>query len=392
VRYLRSVLSSVAVVAAALLIALIGSGGQASAATIPGAITSITTTQTTVSQWDVVHFNCTWAVPAGAAAGDTFTMQLPPKLKWWGSSDFNLTDPAGNIVATAHANANGLVVFTLTDYVKTHPANLHGTCNFSTQYTAVQTQPGPETLEFQVGSQVHRVPVIDAGPCTVNCEPVITKATKIIRWRDQQQTSLRSGISTPKLTAQTNNVTITDTPSAGLALDCSTAVGLVGTHLNTNRSVATPNDSALYPASISCSATLLTATWSGVPAGEYVQIWVTSVVTDMSLQTYTNNGNVTINGSSKPVTAQAVRKSATGTGEGTGTTSPPTPTPTPTPKPTVSPKTPATAPQTAASPAATSQLAFTGSVSAVGLGLVAVLLGSGALLLVIGRRRGVYAA
>jgi surface antigen len=39
------------------------SGGAASAAVIPAAITSVSTSQSQVGQWDQVVFDCTWKVP-----------------------------------------------------------------------------------------------------------------------------------------------------------------------------------------------------------------------------------------------------------------------------------------------------------------------------------------
>lgn len=152
-------LAAVLVVACA---ALLGAG-TARADTIDGAITSITTTATSTAQWARVDLGCTWAVPDGSAPGDTFTLQLPPQLRWFGSTDFALTAPDGEAVAHAHADATGLVVFTLTDYALTHPADLHGSCRFSTQYVA-RTTDETVHLEFEVGDEVIRVDLGTSGP------------------------------------------------------------------------------------------------------------------------------------------------------------------------------------------------------------------------------------
>ncbi len=334
----------------AVLAAMLGLAGSASAAQIPNAITSVTTNATTVGQWDQVNFNCTWAVPDGSKAGDTFTMQLPSQLQWWGSADFDLKDPAGNVVATAHANADGSVVFTLTDYVTTHPQSVHGTCNFQTQYTASQSGPGPEDLVFTVGSQTIRIPITDRGSCTTDCgTPAITGPGKSMWWANSQQTVLQSFLSVKTGDNTSNDVTVVDNPGAGMVLDCTSVAPSVGPQLNQDSSIADPNDDAKYPATINCTPNQLTVSWTGLPAQENVEVWVRTNVTDTSLDTYTNNGTITLNGDSAPVSAQAVAKNASGTGDGTSPTPTPTPTtstPTPTPTPTTSTPTPTPTPTT----------------------------------------------
>jgi LPXTG-motif cell wall-anchored protein len=327
---------------------LLAGASGASAAVIPDAITSISTNATTVNQWDRVDFTCGWAVPDGSKAGDTFTLQLPSQLAWWGSADFNLANAAGDTVATANADATGLVTFTLTNFVTTHPNDINGTCAFSTQYTAAQTSPGQETLEFPVGGSIIRVPIIDVGPCTVNCAATPpTEPEKYMWWTDNTQTVLQSLIVTPITTAVSTDISITDTPAAGLALDCTTPYAVVGKSIDAGGNISQPDDSALYPAVFTCSKEQLTATLTGLPAGEYVQVFVKAVPTDTSLSSYTNNGNVTMNGSGVPVAAQADAKSASGTGDGTS----PTPTQTPSATPSVTPSESAT-PTPSATPSA----------------------------------------
>lgn len=376
----------------------------AGAATIPGAITSITTTATTVAQWDVVTFGCTWAVPDHSQPGDTFTLQLPSQLRWQGPMDFNLTDPSGQVVATAHASASGLVVFTLTSYVTTHPLNLHGTCTLTTQYTAVQTQPGPETLVFGVGGETITVPIEDAGPCTTACNPPLTAARKDMWWTDPSQTRVQALIRTPATTGASNTVTITDTPDPGLVLDCSTARGEVGQNLDSLGRLTAPLDTGSYPATITCSGSTATISWTGLPAGEHAEFWVQATLSDPHLATYRNNGVVVMNGYPTPVWATIIYSSAEGDGKGDATSpaAPSSTAPSTTPshavdvpvttRPATAPptSTPQTAPASHAAPSAapsqqTASLAATGPVTGVGvlIGAGLVLLGGVALLLTI---------
>ena len=362
----------------------------AGAATISGAITSISTTKKTVGQWDEITFDCTWAVPNGSRAGDTFTLQLPSQLRWQGPLDFALTDPAGHVVATAHANAAGLVVFTLTSFVTTHPYNLHGTCNFTTQYTAVQTKPGPETLVFTVGAETITVPIEDTGPCISACGPVTT-ARKDMWWTNTSQTTLQALIRTPATTQPTNTIEITDTPGPGIQLDCTTARGEVGKQLDALGRLVAPFDSGMYPASISCTGSSATAKWTGLPAGEHAEFWVQATVVDPALATFRNNGLVVMNGYPTPVWATLIHSTASGSGN--GTSKPQTATSVP-PSPVVTVNVPPApsnhpAPNIVATAATAPALAQTGSGANTGvlIGVALIVLGGLAVVLTMPRRR-----
>jgi LPXTG-motif cell wall-anchored protein len=309
-----------------LFAGILTGAGTATAAVIPSAITSISTTTTTVGQGDKVDFTCEWAVPDNSQAGDTFNMQLPAQLQWWGSANFDLTNPNGDVVATAVADATGLVTFTLTDFVSTHPLNVNGNCAFTTKYVAAQTAPGQETLTFPVGATVISVPITDNGPCVTNCTVAPpTEAAKYMWWTDATQSQLQSQIIAPITTGEINSVTITDDPEAGLALDCSTKYVVVGKTLAGDGSIATPNDTALYPPStFDCTAAGLTVTWDNLPAGEYVQMYVQATPTNTTQNSYTNNGLVTMNGQDQPVGTQHDRTTASGSGDGTAATTPTT--------------------------------------------------------------------
>jgi uncharacterized surface anchored protein len=289
--------------------------GSAAGAVIPGAIKTISTTSTSVAQWDTVGFTCTWAVPNGAAPNDTFTLQLPKELAWRGSADFNLTNAAGAVVATAHSDSHGLVTFTLTSFVKTH-SDVHGGCAFSTQFTA-PTDGTKQTLSFNVGSSLTRVPVRTTAPCTTDCPtPSRPSAFKWSYWTDNSQTEIQSVIGSPPVPTDKADVVIKDLPDAGIALDCSSVRVVIGTHLNAGGALIDPADTTGYTWTKACSETALTVTVRGLPRGEMVDVIVDSTIVDQSLTTYTNKGTVNIGGSDVPVDSHAVRTTASGSGDG----------------------------------------------------------------------------
>ncbi|GAA2157814.1 hypothetical protein GCM10009845_01880 [Pedococcus bigeumensis] len=295
--------------------------GTARAAAIDGAITSITTTATSTAQGNRVDFACTWAVPDGSSPGDTFSLGLPPQLRWFGSADFDLAAPDGQPVAHAHADASGAVVFTLTGYVLTHPVDLHGTCHFSTQYTA-RTTDETVHLDFTVGDEVVRVDLPTVGSCTADCAVDRTEPSKYMWWDDAAQTTTQSVVRAPATTSETTDVIITDTPGPGLALDCATLRATIGKVLDAHGDVTSPRDDARYVPDVSCTTQGLAVTWSDVPAGEYAELWVHADVTDPSLAAYGNDGSVVMDGRTMPV-HDTVRHSAAG-GDGEGTPSPST--------------------------------------------------------------------
>jgi Bacterial Ig domain len=355
----------IAVVTVLALAALWAMPAPARAATITGAITSLTTNATHTEQYDQVALACTWAVPDGSSPGDTFTLQLPSQLRWFGAAAFALKAPDGQTVVTAVAAPSGVVTFTLTDYVRTHPTNVHGDCTFTTQYTAVGTG-GDVTLNFTVGSQVVPVVVGTDGPCTQGCPPAHTQAVKSTWWTDATQQQAESLIEAPPTTANASTVTITDTPHPGMAIDCSTVVPAIGRTLDGDGHVVQPGDSARYPAHVVCSSGSLTVTWVGLPAGEYTEVQLTNTITDPTLASYTNAGTVSIDGANVPVESQLIRTNAGGSGIGTPvpttTTKPPTTKP-PTTSPTTKPPT-TTAPAITAPPTTTTPPPVGGTMSA----------------------------
>ena len=131
---------------AALALGGLGVGSlPAQAAQIDNAITSVSSSGD-AKVGEAVQLTAQWKVPDFSKAGDTFTLSLPAELIPLASS-FPILDDQGNVVANAVA-ANGQVVVTLTDFVNTHPINVHGTLNFSVRISINATVGEPITVNW----------------------------------------------------------------------------------------------------------------------------------------------------------------------------------------------------------------------------------------------------
>ncbi|PRB94081.1 hypothetical protein CQ020_16340 [Arthrobacter sp. MYb23] len=396
---------TVSLVAALLAVgmAVLGLGLSAlpaSAEEIPDAEITLSTSSIVTRQWDQVNLTCEWSVPDNSQPGDTFTLQLPPELRWFGAATFDLDTPDGQRVATATANDAGQVVFTLTDFVALHPLNVGGTCSFVTQYSVDPAIGGTKELSFVFGDSVVRVPV-SIEPCTENCLPEVpTTAGKSMWWADPAQSELQSILYMPPMASANNDVVVTDVPAAGMVIDCSRVTPRVGKVRGEAGNIVEPYDNEQYPATIECTPQSLKVSWTGLPQGEHVELFVMTKVSDPSLDVYENNGTVTISGEENQVGAQMRRSHASGTGQGTAaatpipststSTSPATPIPsTSSPAVVVLPAEP-TEPawtKTPAPSATAEQLANTGAQGQAFFFLAAALLAVGSLLAFAGARK-----
>jgi len=360
--HLRTVSWVTAFMAVAMAVLGLGlSALPANAQEIQDAQITLSTGSVVTEQWDQVDLTCEWSVPDNSQPGDTFTLQLPPELRWFGTASFNLNTPEGRTVATAAANDSGLVVFTLTDYVASHPLNVGGTCSFSTQYSVDPANGGTQELTFVFGNSVVRVPV-NVEPCTEDCLPdVPTTAGKSMWWADPAQSELQSIIYMPPMVSESNDVVVTDLPAAGMVIDCSRVTPRVGKVRGPGGNIIAPFDDEQFPATVECTPQSLTVTWKALPKGEHVELFVITKVSDASLDVYENSGTVTISGEESPVEAQTRRSSASGTGQGTPEA---TPTQTPTPTPSTSTASPTPQPSTA-TPSATPEPSTTNPVVVV---------------------------
>lgn len=239
-RVLRGALTAAAIAAAALSPAT-----HARAADItPRAATTVSVDTTGIPagptgapvywEWQRITMRVGWTVPDGAAPGDTFSVPLDPALNAPSFIPFDLRDEAGAVVATA-AVAGGRVVFTLTDYVRTHTgvkgdaffAVAFNTTSFSTTTpnyvdvygtrVGVNVDPGPDGLwNYKYGywqPDETRATARDAGGVLVQ------RDRAHIRWVVQ----LKSMVDSPA--RDWTSLTITDVPSTGSHFNCAQAAG-----------------------------------------------------------------------------------------------------------------------------------------------------------------------
>ncbi|AJT42149.1 Ig-like domain-containing protein [Psychromicrobium lacuslunae] len=372
----------------------------AQAAEIPGAVTKVTVTPSNPGQYDPITVNASWSVPNGSKPGDTFSLTLPDELVAL-TSNFDLKDADGQVVATAKV-VDGVVVFTLTDYVTTH-RNVRGTATFTTQLDQTVTPGEPIELDFGTAGKVTITPA--PGTPIDRAKPV-----KYGNWVDQAGNvsatptgRIRWVIESP--IGPFDTATFTDHQGAGQTLDCSTLSGRTSTGFNTQGEVAGWAPMPAEGVSIEkCTAEGFTVTLSPVPEDKVVSVSYIVAVTDPSLLVYSNSAEVTVNGTTLPVTSEIRRYQSGGDGSGeaikpTPTTSaptvPPTVPPTTAPPTTSAPSTtttsnsssPAVVQSSSTSPADQGELANTGSAGLLPLlGIAGAAMMAGLALLLIRRR------
>lgn len=314
----------VAVTAAALMLVLAWVVGashltRASAASIGNAVTGVNVVETTASQSEAMRLDLTWAVPATARAGDTFTLQLPGALTSL-TTGFDLKAPDGSLVATAKV-VNGLVTFTLTNYVDTH-VKVHGTAYFSVRWSKSESAvTGPVTLTFKAGSETFHDTVTKTGttgrPHTAPHKNGFFTHIGTVTGTDALTWTLDSS-SGPFTTAR-----FTDHLGPGQTYDC----GSVAYRLVTIGSSGAVTSVSTLPSgrviAHSCSTSSLSATLGPASSGEVLQLFYRTNVTDGSLSAYSNSAQITINGSTTSTVSRSVQVHAAG-GNGSGSSGSPT--------------------------------------------------------------------
>jgi Bacterial Ig domain len=410
-----------AVVGAVLLLGLawvLGAGHltRASAATIDNAITSVSIKQASAGPNTPMELDLTWAVPDSASAGDTFTLDLPGELKS-NTSAFDLLAPDGSVVAKAVV-VNGVVTFTLTDYVDSHN-DVHGTAFFSVRFdNATTPTSGPVSLTFTAGSKVFHDTVNKTGVGPINR----AGPRKVGFWTHLGTVTgadaLTWTVDSP--TGPFDKVTFHDTVGAGQSIDCGSLTYVAGSGLDANgRPTKFTALGAKRVLGSTCAAGSLTVTLGPATADEVLRIRYLTNVTDSSLASYSNSADVTVDGTKVGSVSTKVRVQGAG-GNGSGTSSPttspstsPSTSPTSTSTTTTSTTTTGTPTVSGTSTSTTSTtgqatvlptkltnttsggsvsgvsgLAFTGANVAPMLGLAGALLGGGLLLTMFGRRPG----
>lgn len=311
---------------AALLVALLGfaavglgSGGSASAAVVPDAITAVSVVESSAEYGQRVRVEAEWTIPDTTNPGDTFWLQLPPELGRRNTS-FELRSPSGDVVATATVTPDGRVTFTVTDYVTTHD-EVSGTAYFSTTFVSEATGGEDLTLEFVTSGSTYtdQVTVVGFEPID-RAHPV-----KGGFWTDQddQGLSVPEGavawsVASPR--GPYDHLKFTDQAGPGQSFRCGSLTVERTTEVDpfsgflVNLSLVPPVD---YTAT--CSDQGWTVVLDrALAANEIVQVRVLADITDPTLTEYTNSAVVTADGTTKPTTATVRRFDAGGTGDGDG--------------------------------------------------------------------------
>lgn len=348
---------------------VIGLAAPAQAAAVPGAIKSVTVTPESPGKYEEITVQALWAVPNSAKPGDTFTLQLPVELDSL-VSGFEIRNDQGELIATA-AVRNGLVTFTLTDFVNTHK-NVSGKAIFTTKLNR-ELEPGkPYVLEFGNEAEVTITP---GGGQPVDR----TSSQKYGFWIDPNGEPSSTPTDRIRWTVESpqgpfDRISFEDTVGPGLELECP---GVPSAKMNFAETfqangevdqwgtdVVRDNDFA-ENFSAKCSGSTLTATGPAAGKGQILRLVYDTKVTDVSASSYKNTALVTVNGTTKPV--ESVFRRSTGSGNGQGdenshTTTPVIPPTTQAPVVTTEPITASSsAPATTATPVTGEELANTGT-------------------------------
>lgn len=107
------------------------------------AVTWARLSKTTFWAWEAVRLDVGWAVPDGAAPGDTFRVDLPAELRPASTLPFDLRSDDGSLVATAVWDGHTAVV-TLGDYV-TGRSDVHGEVHVDVSWDGQSLGTAPTT-------------------------------------------------------------------------------------------------------------------------------------------------------------------------------------------------------------------------------------------------------
>lgn len=404
----RTARSLLAVAVAAVLVWASGTVGvPASAATIPGAVTAVSVVPDDPAPGQSVRLDLTWAVPDTARGGDTFTLDLPGELNRITTS-FALADESGATVATAQVT-DGLVTFTLTDFVDTH-TDVHGTAFFWVQLSH-EVAPG-EALTLDFGSVTTVITPSDPGdgggdPGDQDRDVPYKRGS----WWDEEtgQWGVEGDllvylVETP--VGPFDRVTVDDRLGAGQSYVCDGALApqvyLYGIDPDTGHYSGTVTRPPADRVSVDCGEDGLRVAVLGVPADTLVGVMYRVRVTDPDREYYTNTASVTADQQTQQVEALVERTGAGGDGSGQlpGPEPEPDPEPDPEPQPEPDPEPdpepqpepdpqpqPEPDPQPAAAEQPSGVLAVTGSDVVTPAAAAALVLVLSGVLLVLARRR-----
>lgn len=311
------------------------------AAVILNPVISITTTPANPQLSDPVRTDVQWCVPDSAAAGDSFSIALPPELIRL-PSGFVLRDPAGLVVANASITGQpATATFTFTNYVDTH-VNVCGTAFFESRLSTTLVAGTRYVLTYIVnhvttfttsitptatGTPTGRTSARKNGFFTDTTDECRTSATGCIGW------SIESRL------GPFDSVTVNDSAAAGLAFECGTVTVLLWS-VDGNGNLLSSSAPAAGTVTVTCSATSLQVVGTNIPANRLMRVLVRAtpqVLNAAGGVTYTNSATVSQAASSTPVVDSVAthRRSSSAGGDGNGVVPPATTTTTVAPTTTV---------------------------------------------------------
>lgn len=303
------------------MIGVVGLAGPASADDIDGAVTAVEVEQTSVKWWEAVTVNVSWQIDDDSAqAGDTFTLSLPEQLRNFPSSTIELLDEEGSGEVVAVAEIDGgdpsTATFTLTEFVENH-VGVSGEAYFSGYFADASYADTTQPLSFTANDGRTFDDSIDVDPGITPDRAEARKYGVFTDPRDECRTAVDDCMRwyVESATGPFDEVTIVDTPAAGVVFSCDQAQVLVGTPGNYR-----PAENPV----VSCSESELSATVTDVAAGELVRVVaVTSAVepaTDAGA-VYENTVAVTVTKDYQEQTDEITRKlrSSDLGGQGRGT-------------------------------------------------------------------------
>ncbi len=288
------------------------------ASVLGGVFDSVVIAEDTAGPIEHMTVDTAFTIPSGSHAGDTFTLSLADPFGWVNDS-FDIVDPiTGEPVA--HVVVSGSVAtFTLTSYVE-GKGPIHGTATFYTYFKGGSVQEGDiVTAHFTTTDETFTDTVV-VGP-----QPVNSKIPrKVFYWIDR---ATQDGFSfaiyagtLDQVPDAGRTVTITDIPSTGVKVDCTTILMQMAPDVG-----GTPGTWSRIPVrdrTLTCPAATspngFVAELRNIPADSYVRVRGKAIVTDPTLTTYTNIADVQIYGQTPIRVKNSVRR-FTGSGQATGT-------------------------------------------------------------------------
>ncbi|QNV37059.1 Ig-like domain-containing protein [Rothia terrae] len=305
-------------------------GMPAGAEEITNAVLNVNVQGQNIKVGDVLTLDATWHVPDNSQPGDTFTLDLPAELIPMATT-FNLYNETGDVVAVANV-ANGQIVVTLSDFVATHPVNIHGTLTLQARVSQAAT-PGQPIILNWTGQ---------ATAITPSAGSVVGAKTQPEKYGWNTATgSAKWAIEVP---GEKNNAVLTDTPE-NVALKCDTLNIRIGSQENGYPKSWQP----FSPVSTDCTTGQLVVNLGNVPAGQLVHVEIDSTP-NAGVTEALNDWSLT---SLEGITGgTAAVKTYQGSGTGDGEALPPVPSESPTDS-SVTPPTPSETPEPSETPVET---------------------------------------